>query len=239
MNYIYGPVKSRRLGESLGLSVIPYKYCLFNCVYCQLKKTTKFTLDRKEYVRADIVLSELTQFLRDCPDYKRIDYITISGSGEPLLNSRIKKIITQIKKITTIPVAIITNSALLSNDKVRRDISDLDLILPSLDAITQDVFEKIDRPNNLSIKIEDIINGLIELRREFKGNIWLEIMLIKGINDDLEYIRKFKEVIQKINPDKVQLNIPSRPAFESWVRIPTLQRVKKIQSILGKDCELI
>ena len=170
MNYIYGPVKSRRLGMSLGLSITPYKYCLFNCVYCQLKNTTKFTVERKEYIKADAVFSELAQFLKDYPDYKRIDYITISGSGEPLLNSGIKEIITRVKRITTIPVAMITNSVLLSNVDVRSDILNLDLILPSLDAVTQDIFEKMDRPLNSSIKIENVINGLITLRREFKGN---------------------------------------------------------------------
>ena len=224
---------------SLGLSVTPYKYCVFNCVYCQLKKTTKFTIDRKEYVKADTVLSELTQFLKEYPDYKKIDYITISGSGEPLLNSKIKEIITGIKNITTIPLALITNSALIPDESIRRDILGLDLIVPSLDAVTQDVFEEIDRPMVPCIKIENLINGLIALRSEFKGQVWLEIMLIKGINDDLEYIKKFSDVVKEIKPDRIQLNVSSRPPFESWVKIPTLQRLKKIQSILGKDCELI
>lgn len=224
---------------SLGLSVTPYKYCAFNCVYCQLKNTTRLTLDRREYVKAKAVLSELGQFLKAYPDCKKIDYITVAGSGEPLLNSKIKDIISGIKKLTSIPVALITNSALFSDVRVRRDVLNFDLILPSLDAITQDIFEKIDRPAGTKIKVEDIINGLIALRREFKGKIWLEIMLVKGINDDLEYIKKFKEVIKKINPDKIQLNTPSRPPSESWVKTPLIQRLRKIQSILGKDCELI
>ncbi|MBL7130772.1 MAG: radical SAM protein [Candidatus Omnitrophica bacterium] len=239
MNYIYGPVKSRRLSSSLGLNITPYKFCVLNCVYCQLKNTTKFTLNRREYVRANAVLSELDQFLKNYPDYKKVDYITISGSGEPLLNSTVKDIISGIKKFTTIPVALITNSVLLTDARTRGDILNLDLVLPSLDAVTQDKFEKINRPFDSNIKIEDIINALIALRREFKGKIWLEIMIIKDINDDLEYIKKFKEVIQKINPDKVQLNIPSRPPSESWVKIPSAQKLSKIQSILGEGCELI
>ena len=238
MNHIYGPVNSRRLGASLGISVTPYKYCPLNCIYCQLKHTTNLTLQRKEYVRADTIISEVRQFL-DTHAGDKIDYITFSGSGEPLLNSRIKYIINSIKEITGIRIALITNSILLYDKRVRKDILNVDLIVPSLDAVTQDVFEKIDRPLASRITINNIINGLIELRKEFKGNIWLEIMLVKGINDSMEYAGKFKEVVDKINPDKIQLNIPSRPPCEAWVKVPTLQKLKKIQSVLGKDCELI
>jgi len=239
MNNIYGPVKSRRLGASLGVNVTPYKYCSFDCIYCQLKHTTKFTLERKEYIKAESIISEVAQFFKAHPEQK-IDYITISGSGEPLLNSKVEIIIDGIKKLTNAPLALITNSALLYDKDIRHDILKADLILPSLDAVTQDVFDKIDRPvASPRINIENIINGLIELRREFKGKIWLEIMLVKGINDGVEYASKFKEVINRINPDKIQLNIPSRIPCEAWVKIPTLRRIKKIQSILGRNCELI
>lgn len=239
MNYIYGPVKSRRLGLSLGLSITPHKYCMFNCVYCQLKQTTKFTLERKEYIKTQEVLKEIEQFFKNYKDSQQIDYVTISGSGEPLLNSSIKDIISGISKITKIPLALITNSALLYDPKVRTDILELDLILPSLDAVTQDVFEKIDRPFSSNIKVYDIINGLIALRKEFRGKIWLEIMLVKGINDDLDYIQNFKTVVGKIKPDKIQLNIPSRPPSENWVKSPLPRRLKKIKEILGINCELI
>jgi wyosine [tRNA(Phe)-imidazoG37] synthetase (radical SAM superfamily) len=239
MNYIYGPVQSRRLGASLGITATPFKYCLFDCIYCQLKKTTNFTAVRREYIKASAILAELEQFLKGYPDYKKIDYITLSGSGEPLLNSAIKDIILGIKKLSRIPVALITNSALLKDAEVRKDILDLDLIVPSLDAVTQDIFEKIDRPFDLGIKIADIIKALIELRKEFSGKIWLEIMIVKDINDDVEYVKKFKEVLKLIGPDKVQINIPSRPPSESWVKVPFQQKLKAIRSILGETCELI
>jgi wyosine [tRNA(Phe)-imidazoG37] synthetase (radical SAM superfamily) len=239
MNYIYGPVKSRRLGASLGITITPFKYCPLDCVYCQLKRTTKFTSQRQEYIKADAILSELSQFLKNHPDYKKIDYITLSGSGEPLLNSAVKDIILRIKEFSSIPVALITNSVLLADEQVRRELLDLDLILPSLDAFTQDIFEKIDRPADKNIKVEDIIEGLVSLRKEFKGKIWLEIMVVKDLNDDLEYMQRFKEVLQRIGPDKIQLNIPSRPPSESWVKIPSQQRLKAIKAILGKTCELI
>ena len=239
MNYIYGPVKSRRLGESLGIITTPYKYCSLNCIYCQLKKTTKFTIERKEYVKPQALLLELAQFLKDYPDCADIDYITLSGSGEPLLNSKVKNIISGIRALTSLRIAVITNSVLLSDARTRSDILDADLIVPSLDAFTQEVFEEIDRPFNDSIKIEDIIGGLIALRREFTGKIWLEIMLIKDINDDVAYMKEFKDIIEKINPDKIQLNVPSRPPAESWVKIPSLDKLKKIQALLGERCELL
>jgi wyosine [tRNA(Phe)-imidazoG37] synthetase (radical SAM superfamily) len=239
MNYIYGPVKSRRLGSSLGVSVTPYKYCLLDCVYCQLKKTTKLTTIRKEYIKAGDVLLEVDKFLENHQDQEKIDYITISGSGEPLLNSAVKDIISGIRKLTKIPIALITNSVLLTDLDVRKDILDLDLIVPSLDAVTQEVFEKIDKPCDSNIKIYDVIKGLISLRKEFRGKIWLEIMLVRGINDELDYIQNFKTVIRKIKPDKIHLNIPSRPPSEPWVRMPTPQKLKEIKSFLGKDCELI
>jgi len=239
MNYIYGPVKSRRLGSSLGITITPYKYCVLDCVYCQLKKTTKFTLDRKEYVKSNAVLLELEQFLKDWPDYKKIDYITLSGSGEPLLNSGVNNIISGVKKLTQIPVVLITNSVMLRDAKVREEVLGLDLIMPSLDAFTQDIFEKIDRPLDPKMKINDIINALISLRKEFKGKIWLEVMIVKDVNDDLEYVKKFKAVIDRISPDKIQINKPSRPPSESWVSIPSTQRLKKIKGILGENCELI
>jgi len=238
MRYIYGPVKSRRLNHSLGVNLVSYKVCPFDCVYCQLKKTSDLTLARKEYVKASAILSEIKQFLKNRPKDQELDYITLSGSGESLLNSKINKIIQGIKKMTSIPVAVITDSALLSYKRIRNEILDCDIILPSLDAVTQDVFEKIDRPHK-SLKISDIIEGLICLRKEFKGQIWLEVMIIKDINDDYEYIKRFKEVISKIKPDRIQLNSVARPPSESWVKSPSPERLKKIQALLGNTCELV
>ncbi|MFC1753019.1 radical SAM protein [Thermoproteota archaeon] len=239
MNYVYGPVKSRRLGMSVGLSITPFKYCTLDCVYCQLKSTSKPTLKRKEYINHQAIISEVSQFFKEYPDYKKIDYVTFSGSGEPLLNSKIKEIIQAVKGITKIPVALITNSTMLCDPQVRSEILDLDLILPSLDAFTQDIFDKIDRPSKPNIRVEDILNGLTDLRQEFKGKIWLEIMLIKGINDDIGYLTQFQKVVALVRPDKIQLNVPSRPPSESWVKIPALERLNKAQEIFGKNCELV
>lgn len=239
MNHIYGPVTSRRLGTSLGVSITPHKYCMFNCVYCQLKSTSTFTLKRRVFVKPGIVLDELSELLSRNPLQGNINYVTISGSGEPLLHSKIQDIIEGIKRLTPIPVAVITNSALLMSAKVRSEVRSADLIVPSLDAFTQDLFEKIDRPCSARINIGAIIEGLIALRNEFHGKIWLEIMMVKGLNDNFEYMERFKEIIERIQPDKIHLNVPSRPPAELWVRIPSPARLKKIQSLLGSTCEIL
>jgi len=211
---IYGPVPSWRLGRSLGVDIIPFKTCSFNCIYCETGRTTNLTIERKEYVSAASVIEELKTYLSK--EKKIIDYITLSGSGEPTLNSKIGEIISEIKKLTDIPVAILTNSSLFNREEVRRELSNADVVLPSLDAVTQSLFESINRPHH-SLKIKEIIDGLIEFRKEFKNKIWLEVLLVRGINDGSEDIRKLAMVIEKIGPDKVQLNTVIRPPAEEGV----------------------
>ena len=141
MKYIYGPVKSRRLGSSLGITLTPYKICSFNCVYCQLGKTTEKTIERKEYIPVQEVINELNIWLQNNNlEAKNLNYITLSGSGEPTLNIKIDQLIAQIKKITAIPVAVITNASLLNIDLVRRELLSADVIVPSLDTTTQEIF---------------------------------------------------------------------------------------------------
>ena len=169
---------------------------------------------------------------------KDLNYITLSGSGEPALNIKIGQLILDIKKITAVPVAVITNASLLNVALVRQALSCADLIIPSLDAVSPEIFTKVDRPAE-DIKIEDIINGLIGLRKEFKGKIWLEVMLVKGINDDLAHIRKLKDIIDKINPEKIQLNSPVRTTAEDNVLAVDKKRLEKFKEILGDKCEII
>ncbi len=206
--HLFGPVPSRRLGMSLGIDLIPKKVCSLNCVYCEVGKTTKLTLDRMEYVKYDQVITELKQFMSNKP---KIDYITFSGSGEPTLNSRIGDVLNFIKKkYPTVKTAILSNGTLFSNPKLRTELLQADVILPSLDAASQSVFEKIDRPHS-TLKIETYIQGLIDLRKEYKGKIWLEIFLLKDYNDSKEELDLLKKAILKINPDSIQLNTLDRP----------------------------
>jgi len=233
--HIYGPVPSRRLGFSLGIDIIPLKTCSLNCIYCQLGPTAQKTIRRKEYLSSSEILSQIEKKLSSG---QRIDYITFSGSGEPTLNKTLEKLIREIKKTTSIPVAVLTNSTLLSRKSVRNALMDADLVVPSLDAATKEIFVKVNRPHP-SLKLEEIIDGLQKFSQEFKGSIWLEIMLVKGVNDSLSHIRKLKEAIAKIKPEKVQLNTVIRPPAEKHARPLSLKELEKIKKYFGNNCEII
>jgi wyosine [tRNA(Phe)-imidazoG37] synthetase (radical SAM superfamily) len=238
VKYIYGPVKSRRLGNSLGISIVPYKVCSFDCVYCQLKKTTKKTKQRKNYAPVGEILKELKDFFINKPKDLKIDCVTFSGSGEPTLHSSIGALIRAVKELTRLPVVLITNSSAMVDPKVSRDLKDVDLLIPSLDAVTQDVFEKIDLPIKGS-RIEDIIEALIKFRRTFKGKMWLEVMLVRGLNDSPEYLKKIKKAADMIRPDRVQLNAPIRPPAQNWVEPTSRSTLKKAKEIFGANCDIV
>jgi wyosine [tRNA(Phe)-imidazoG37] synthetase (radical SAM superfamily) len=239
MKYLYGPIKSRRLGFSLGINLTPHKTCSFDCLYCQLGKTSNLTILRSEYVKISEILDELKEwFNRHKEDLSALDYITISGSGEPTLNTKIPDLIDQLKRLFPTKIAVITNSSLLTDAALRREILGADLIVPSLDAVSQELFVKVDRPHQ-DIKIDGIINSLVSLRREFRGKIWIEVMLIKGLNDDIRHIRKLKEVIDRINPDKIQINSPVRTTSDQGVLPVDKSKLKKIKAILGDKAEII
>lgn len=233
-SYIYGPVPSRRLGLSLGVDIIPFKVCSLDCVYCQLGPTTKKTTESKDYFPEQEIISQIKKRIETSA---RIDYITFSGSGEPTLNSKIGTLIKKIKKITDIPVAVLTNSTLLTIKNVRASLKQADLVVPSLDAATQDVFEKINRPH-ASLKIENIIEGLKQFRKEFKGDLWLEIILVKGMNDSEAHVKALKKAIHEIKPDIVQLNTVIRPPSEKSAKPLSKKEMEKIRDLIGSHCEI-
>jgi len=227
--YLFGPVPSRRLGISLGIDLVPHKVCSLNCVYCEVGKTTCLTNVRKEYVPIKEVIDELRDYLSNGP---HLDFITFSGAGEPLLNSGIGKLISVIKEeFPEYKIALLTNGTLFYRKEVREEVLPVDLILPSLDAASEKVFQKINRPAD-DLHAADIIDGLIRLREEFKGKIWLEIFLIPEINDSLEEIELIKKAVEQINPDRIQLNSLDRPGTEYWVENVTGERLEKIASLL-------
>lgn len=239
MKYIYGPVQSRRLGFSLGLNLVPYKVCSFDCVYCQLGRTTKLTVTRAEYIPVREVLDELRLWLANHQEESQsLDFITLSGSGDPTLNTKIGELVTEIKKLTKIPLAVITNASLLPDPSVRQALLAADLIVPSLDAVMPNAFVKVNRPHP-QLLLEEIIESLVKLRKEFRGKIWLEVMLVKGANDDLRYIKKLQEVAERINPDKIQLNSPVRTPAEQGVCSLEAKKLQKFKEILGEKCEII
>ncbi len=230
--HLFGPVPSRRLGVSLGIDLVPFKTCTLNCVYCECGRTTNLTLERKEYVPLAEILAELDDYLKGAPD---LDYITFSGSGEPTLHTGIKSIIEFLKKnYPKYKIALLTNGTLLHDKKVRDEFMGADLILPSLDAASENAFKSVNRPHK-NLSLDEMMNGLIKLRGEFKGAIWLEIFIIPGINDSDAEIELLKENIDKIKPDKIQINTLDRPGTESWVMPAEKCELEKIASRLGGE----
>jgi len=228
-------VPSRRLGRSLGVDIVPFKLCSLDCVYCQLGKTTEKTLQRRDYVPVEAVLAELKDKLAAGLE---ADFLTIGGSGEPTLHSRLGELIEGIKKITDIPVAILTNGTLLYKKDVRADCAKADVVLPSLDAGDEQTYRRINRPHS-GLSIEKLISGLCVFRKEFLGQIWLEVFLIDGFNTDNQQIAKIKEAIDRIRPDKVQLNTAVRPTAEPVIKALDAEKLQAIAGQLGENCEVI
>lgn len=223
--HLFGPVPSRRLGMSLGVDLVPHKVCTLNCVYCECGATTNHTIERNEYVLYDEIIAELKDFFFN---NEKPDYITFSGAGEPTLNIYIGKVINFIKtNYPETPIAVLTNGSLLNDKQVRDELMQADLILPSLDAATEKAFKKIDRPNK-NLSITNYIQGLIDFRKDFKGTIWLEIMILPGFNDDLENLNGLKKAIEEIKPEKVQLNTLDRPGVINNIRAATRLELQNI-----------
>ncbi len=223
--YLFGPVPSRRLGISLVVDLIPKKVCSLDCVYCEVGKTTKLTIERKEYILYDKVVIELMHYFENNPDP---DYITFSGSGEPTLNSRIGDVLQFIKQNKpNVPVAVLTNGTLLNDKKVQEELKDADIVLPSLDAATEATFQKINRPA-LQLTVEKYIEGLVDFRKDFAGRIWLEIFILQKYNYSDNELLELKKAIDKIKPDLIQLNTLDRPGTLLNLHSATKEELKRI-----------
>jgi wyosine [tRNA(Phe)-imidazoG37] synthetase (radical SAM superfamily) len=230
--YLFGPVPSRRLGMSLGVDLVPKKVCSLDCVYCEVGKTTKLTLEQKNYVKTEKIKEELTHYFANNPDP---DYITFSGYGEPTLNVGTGHILEFIKQTKPgIPVAVLTNGTLFFNPNVQEALMGADVVLPSLDAASQKVFEKINRPAN-GLTVDKCIQGLFDFKAAFKGKIWLEVFILPGYNDSDEELALLKKVILEIKPDSVQLNTLDRPGTLPGLRGATRQELKRIASFFDME----
>lgn len=228
MKYVFGPVNSRRLGISLGIDIVPYKTCSFNCVYCECGCTTELTDEVKEYFPFGEIVSEIRQVLDKGPV---IDVVTFSGSGEPTLHCKLGDIIDFIKEnYPRYKIAVLTNSSLLHRDDVRRGILKADIIYPSLDAVSEDLFSRIMRPVS-GTDPEVIINSIMTLRREFEGLLCLEVFIIPGMNDADNELRKLKDACLKINPDEIHINSLDRPGAEEWIKPMDAEILERIKII--------
>jgi wyosine [tRNA(Phe)-imidazoG37] synthetase (radical SAM superfamily) len=225
VKHVFGPAVSRRLGISLGVDIIPYKTCSLDCIYCECGRTTDLTIQRKHYIDPQIVLDEIKEII---VAEKHIEYITFSGSGEPTLNKDIGKIILGIKEMTSIPIALLTNGTLLYLKEVRDEIVNADVVLPSLDAVTPGIFSRINRPHP-ELDVDSIIQGLVESRKEFKGEMWLEVFIAKGINESDEELANLYRTVKKIQPHRVQLNSLDRPPAVEGIQPADMETLERIQ----------
>jgi wyosine [tRNA(Phe)-imidazoG37] synthetase (radical SAM superfamily) len=233
--HIFGPVPSRRLGRSLGVDPIPFKTCCYDCVYCQLGRTTNLTGERKAYVAATTLIGELEAWLaRD----ETADYITLSGSGEPTLSTEIGEVIAWAQAHTQIPVAVLTNGGLLWRADVRWQVAKADLLIPSLDAATEDVFRRVNRPAP-GLELAEVINGLVAARSECRGQIWLEVMLVAGLNDSDEHLRALRDAIDRIGPQRVQVNTVVRPGAEPIAQAVSQDVLDRARQLLGPSAEVV
>jgi wyosine [tRNA(Phe)-imidazoG37] synthetase (radical SAM superfamily) len=237
MKYVFGPVPSRRLGQSLGIDTIPLKTCNWNCVYCQLGRTVPLTNERREYYPRDEILAEVEQALA-AHKPGEIDWVTFVGSGEPTLHSGLGRLIRKVKRLTTLPVAVITNGALLYLPEVREELAVADAVLPTLDAGNAKLYRKINRPHP-DITFERLVDGLIAFRKEYLGKLWVEVMLVRDLNDTEEALREITTVLERIRPDEVHINLPTRPPVETWVQPPDEEGLMRALAILGDVARVV
>jgi wyosine [tRNA(Phe)-imidazoG37] synthetase (radical SAM superfamily) len=232
MKYVFGPVPSRRLGRSLGVDPIPLKTCNWNCVYCQLGRSRPVVNERKDYFPPDEIVAEVAEAL-DQHGPERIDWITFVGSGEPLLHASLGRMIRRVKAMTDVPVAVITNGSLLHLPEVRADLADADAVLPTVDAGTPELYRKIDRPHP-EATFERLVRGLAEFRRDYQGRLWVETMLVRGLNDGEGALHDLAARLAEIEPDEIHLNLPTRPPAEPWLEPPDRDGVLRAVAILGR-----
>lgn len=235
--FVFGPVPSRRLGRSLGIDPIPFKACNYNCVYCQLGRTRRFTTQRHDFFPPEAILEQAASALQGHSPGE-IDFVTFVGQGEPLLCASLGRLIRGVKQLTSLPVAVITNGSLLNEPSVREDLLAADTVIPTLDAIRSVVFRRINRPHP-SIRLRSVLEGLRDFRREYTGQLWIEVMLVKGLNDDREHLLRLGEVLQSLCPDAIQINVPVRPPAEPWVCSPDVQALQMAVAALGEKASLL
>lgn len=229
-NPLFGPVISRRLGYSLGIDLVLTKTCSYDCVYCECGPTFWLTRRREEFISVSVVTRELDKYLLTRPE---LDFITFAGIGEPTLSLHIGTVIRHIH--THHPgyrIAILTNGSLLIDPEVRKEILLADVVLPTFSTLNEETFASIHRPAP-GITASSLFEGLIALRREYSGEIWLEIFIIPGMNDSIGEVTALRDAILKISPDRIQINHLDRPGTESWVQPLDEEELNRIITLLN------
>jgi len=235
---VFGPVPSRRLGRSLGINNIPPpKRCSYSCIYCQLGRTKILTTERRQFYDTRVLKRALSERLTEINE-DDIDYITFVPDGEPTLDESLGEHVKVIRESLDKPIAILTNSSLISIEGVRRDLMKFDLVSIKLDAVSEEVWRKINRPHP-SLNLSDILDGMRIFRREFPGKLISETMLIDGVNSERSEIKQIADELSKIDPDKAYLAIPTRPPAENWVKPVNEEKLVESYEVfsesLGRD----
>ena len=240
MEIVFGPVPSRRLGLSLGIDLVPLKTCSLDCIYCELGRTAAPVADRAEYIPWQKIAAEIRSCFRpqDGTSPPQPDFITLSGSGEPTLNLALPRVVAELKTLSPAPLALLTNGTLFSDPEVRSEVADIDVILPSLDTVSEDIFRALNRPAP-GLTAAGLVRGLVELRREFNGEIWLEILFCHGLNDHPAEIERLAAACREIRPDRIQLNTVVRPGTLSSARPVSFGFLETIRPTFGKHAEII
>jgi wyosine [tRNA(Phe)-imidazoG37] synthetase (radical SAM superfamily) len=237
MKYVFGPVPSRRLGQSLGIDTIPLKTCNWNCVYCQLGRTQPVTHTRKDYLPPADILAEVGQALA-AHKPGDIDWVTFVGSGEPTLHTSIGWLIAQVKSLTEIPVAVITNGSLMYQPEMRRDLAVADAVLPTLDAGTPELYRRINRPHP-EATFDRLVTGLVDFRHQYSERLWVEVMLIRGLNDTEQALRDIASILRRVEPDEIHISLPTRPPAETWVQPADDEGLLRALAILGEVAHVL
>lgn len=227
MSFVFGPVPSRRLGNSLGVDLVTFKACSFDCVYCQLGRTTEQTVERRRFVPPELVVAEVGEVLASGT---AVDYVTVSGSGEPTLSVDIGRVIRDVKAMTQVPVAVLTNGSLLWREDMRAELAAADLVVPSLDAGRPETFARVNRPRGPDFAT--LVRGLREFTMGYAGAVWLEVMVVGGLNDTVGEAEAIVAALEGARVDRVQVNTVARAPAEAWVEAASAERLAELAAVL-------
>ncbi|MHC1635945.1 MAG: radical SAM protein [Candidatus Methanospirareceae archaeon] len=237
MTNIFGPIPSRRLGRSMGINNIPPKFCTYSCVYCQLGATSKLTIDRKAFFEPKDILKGVEEKVLKVKNIgENIDYLTFVPDGEPTLDVNLGAEISLLKGNFDIKIAVITNGSLLWRPDVREELMDADLVSLKVDAVTERVWKRINRPHR-GLKLEKILQGISKFSKDYQGKLITETMLVKGINDNDSCLGDIANYISQIEPDIAYISIPIRPPAEDWVKSPDEEHINMAYQIFSKKVE--
>lgn len=234
-SHVYGPVPSRRFGLSLGVDLLPYKTCSLDCIYCQLGRSKTLTIQRNDFYPVDKILADVTHALETGP---KPDVITLAGSGEPTLYKSLAELVKKLKKISDAPLMLLTNASLFYDPEVADAIQAIDILSPSLDACDEPTFERINRPEK-TLHFDTVLTGLRTVLAHHPGEIHLEVMLVRGINDTDDQIEGMAKLLQSIRAHTIDINSPVRPPAYPGTLVCTADTLQKAQAAFGPRAKII